>query len=154
MVLGGVTIPHPVGPVGHSDGDVLVHALCDALLGAAGMGDIGEHFPDDDPQYAGISSLVLLDRIVAMLHESGWHPVNVDCVLHAERPRMAPHRDAIARCLAKHLGLPANAVGVKAKTGEGLGPVGRGEAIAATCVCLLEAGDEGASAERQTVRPR
>ncbi|UCF10293.1 MAG: 2-C-methyl-D-erythritol 2,4-cyclodiphosphate synthase [Candidatus Bipolaricaulota bacterium] len=137
LLLGGVSIEFSSGLVGHSDADVLVHAVCDALLGAAALGDLGEHFPDDDPRYEGVSSLTLLDRVMTLLGEAGWRPVNVDCVVHAEAPRLAPYREAIRECIAEHLRLPITDVGIKAKTGEGLGPVGQGEAIAATCACLI-----------------
>jgi 2-C-methyl-D-erythritol 2,4-cyclodiphosphate synthase len=135
--LGGVEIPHSHGPIAHSDGDVLLHALADALLGAAALGDIGQHFPDTDPAYAGADSRVLLRRVVALLRAAGYAVINVDATVLAQRPKLAPHRDAMRGNIAADLGLDIDAVSVKATTTEGLGPVGRGEAIAAHAVCLL-----------------
>jgi len=138
LVIGGEPIEFESGLVGHSDADVLLHAVCDALLGAAGLGDIGTHFPDTDPQLTGVSSHLLLERVVAMIAELGWRVVNTDAVIDAEQPRLAPYIPAIERRLAAWLHVNSEAVHVKAKTAEGMGPIGRGEAIAATCVCLLE----------------
>ncbi|MBC7161853.1 MAG: 2-C-methyl-D-erythritol 2,4-cyclodiphosphate synthase [Immundisolibacter sp.] len=137
LVLGGVQIPHSHGPIAHSDGDVLLHALADALLGAAALGDIGQHFPDTDPAYAGADSRLLLRRVVALVREAGYSVVNIDATVLAQRPKLAPHRDAMRANIAADLGLDIDAVSVKATTTEGLGPVGRGEAIAAHAVCLL-----------------
>ncbi|MEA3219036.1 2-C-methyl-D-erythritol 2,4-cyclodiphosphate synthase [Immundisolibacter sp.] len=137
LVLGGVHIPHSHGPIAHSDGDVLLHALADALLGAAALGDIGQHFPDTDPAYAGADSRLLLRRVVALVREAGYSVVNIDATVLAQRPKLAPHRDAMRANIAADLGLDIDAVSVKATTTEGLGPVGRGEAIAAHAVCLL-----------------
>jgi 2-C-methyl-D-erythritol 2,4-cyclodiphosphate synthase len=137
-VLGGETIGFPSGLAGHSDADVLLHAVCDALLGAAGLGDIGAHFPDTDPTWSGIASHRLLERVVAMVGKAGWRVGNIDAVIEAERPRLAPYIARIERRLTGWLGVDDAAISVKAKTGEGVGPVGRGEAIAARCVCLLE----------------
>ncbi len=137
LVLGGVQIPHSHGPIAHSDGDVLLHALADALLGAAALGDIGQHFPDTDPAYAGADSRLLLRRVVALVREAGYSVVNIDATMLAQRPKLAPHRDAMRANIAADLGLDIDAVSVKATTTEGLGPVGRGEAIAAHAVCLL-----------------
>ena len=137
LVLGGVEIPHSHGPIAHSDGDVLLHALADALLGAAALGDIGQHFPDTDPAYAGADSRVLLRRVVLRWCAAGYAVANVDATVLAQRPKLAPHRDAMRANIAADLGLDIDAVSVKATTTEGLGPVGRGEAIAAHAVCLL-----------------
>ena len=137
LVLGGVDIPHSHGPIAHSDGDVLLHALADALLGAAALGDIGQHFPDTDPAYAGADSRVLLRRVAALLRDAGYGVVNIDATVLAQRPKLAPHRDAMRANIAADLGLDIGAVSVKATTTEGLGPVGRGEAISAHAVCLL-----------------
>ena len=138
LILGGVDIPHEVGLAGHSDADVLTHAVIDALLGAAALGDIGQHFPDTDPRFAGADSLQLLRTVVAYLGERGFGIANVDATVVLERPRLAPYRDAIRDKLAAALGLPAGAVNVKATTGEGMGFVGRGEGAAALAVATLE----------------
>ena len=136
-MLGGVDIPHSHGPIAHSDGDVLLHALADALLGAAALGDIGQHFPDTDPAYAGADSRVLLRRVAALVRAAGYRVANIDATVLAQRPKLAPHRDAMRANIAADLGLDIGAVSVKATTTEGLGPVGRGEAISAHAVCLL-----------------
>ena len=138
LILGGVEIPGASGLVGHSDADCVLHALADALLGAAGLGDIGEHFPDDDPQYAGADSAGLLEVVRTLVARAGFMVVNVDCTILAERPKLAPHRDALRARIAAILGLDADAVGVKMTTFEGLGAIGRGEAIACQAVCLIE----------------
>jgi 2-C-methyl-D-erythritol 2,4-cyclodiphosphate synthase len=138
LVLGGVTIPHDAGLVAHSDGDVLIHALCDALLGAAGLGDIGRHFPDSDPAYAAIDSRILLRRVVAALGERGLRVHNVDATVVAQRPRLAAHIGAMRETLAADLGIPVERVNVKATTTEGMGFTGRAEGIAAHAVALLE----------------
>ena len=140
LVLGGVRIPHERGLQGHSDADVLTHALIDALLGAAGLGDIGEHFPDSDPAYAGADSLDLLREVLARLEAAGLRPAQVDTTVMMERPKLAPHREAIRARLAGALGLPPEVVNVKATTGEGMGFVGRGEGVAALAVATVEAG--------------
>jgi 2-C-methyl-D-erythritol 2,4-cyclodiphosphate synthase len=137
LVIGGVTIAHERGLAGHSDADVLVHAVCDALLGAAALGDIGRHFPDRDPAFKGISSLELLRRTVALLGAAGWRPLQVDTCLLAEVPRIAPHEPAMRAALAAALGVGEGDVGIKATTTEGLGFVGRREGIAAHAVCLI-----------------
>ena len=137
LVLGGVDIPHSHGPIAHSDGDVLLHALADALLGAAALGDIGQHFPDTDPAYAGADSRVLLRRVAALVRAAGYRVANIDATVLAQRPKLAPHRDAMRANIAADLELDIGAVSVKATTTEGLGPVGRGEAISAHAVCLL-----------------
>src|SRR5919109_476876 len=139
LILGGVDIPHEEGLVGHSDADVLTHAIIDALLGAAGLGDIGQHFPDTDPRFAGADSIALLRSVVQYLGERGFTIGNVDATVVLERPRLAPYRDAIRSRLSETLGLPADAVNVKATTGEAIGFVGRGEGAAAMAVATLEA---------------
>jgi len=138
LVIGGVTIPHDVGPVAHSDGDVLLHAITDALLGAAGLGDIGEWFPDNDPQYAGADSGNLLTRVVDRLQADGWSVVNLDCTVHAQRPKLSPHKPEVASRIAALLKIDRTQVNVKAKTGEKVGPIGREEAISADAVVLIE----------------
>ncbi len=137
VVLGGVRIAHERGLVAHSDGDVLLHAVCDALLGAAGLGDIGVHFPDTDAAWAGADSRALLRRVVAALAEAGWLPGNVDATLICQAPRIGPHREAMRAHLAEDLGLDLTAVNVKATTTERLGFLGRGEGIAAHAVALI-----------------
>jgi 2-C-methyl-D-erythritol 2,4-cyclodiphosphate synthase len=140
LVLGGVEIPHELGLEGHSDADVLAHAVIDALLGAAGLGDIGEHFPDSDERWREVDSMHLLRAIVAMVIAGGHQIVNVDCTVVIERPRLAPHRARIREQLAQALGLDSTRVNVKASTGEGMGFVGRGEGVAALAVTSLEGG--------------
>ena len=137
IVVGGVSIPHSHGVIAHSDGDVLLHALCDALLGAAGLGDIGRHFPDTDARYRGVDSRVLLTTVMARIQEQGWQPVNIDSVIIAQRPRMAEHIEVMRGHIAADCGLPVAAVNVKATTTERLGFTGRGEGIAAEAVVLL-----------------
>ena len=139
LVLGGLTIPFELGLLGHSDADVLTHAICDALLGAAGLGDIGMQFPDSEEQYCGISSLRLLDEVVRFVREAGYEPVNVDATIVAERPKLMPHLPAMKEAIGRVLGLSANRIGLKATTSEGLGALGRGDGIAAMAVCLIEA---------------
>lgn len=139
LVLGGVVIPHDKGLLGHSDADALLHALTDALLGAAALGDIGRHFPDTDPAYRGADSAVLLERAAQRVREAGWEIVNVDATVVAQAPRLAPHIPAMCARIAQVLGLPAAAVNVKAKTAERMGPVGAEQAIEARAVCLLVA---------------
>ncbi len=138
LILGGVEIPHEQGLAGHSDADVLTHAVIDALLGAAGLGDIGGHFPDTDPRFKDADSVELLRTVVASLGEHGFAIVNVDATVVLERPKLAPHRDAIRATLAAALGLPGGAVNVKATTGEGIGFVGRGEGAAAMAIATIE----------------
>ncbi|WP_041273224.1 2-C-methyl-D-erythritol 2,4-cyclodiphosphate synthase [Desulforapulum autotrophicum] len=137
LVLGGVAIDHGLGLLGHSDADVLVHSVCDALLGAAGLGDIGQHFPDSDPKFKDISSLVLLARCRELLAAKGFVVSNIDCTVLAERPRLAPHRSAMERTMAAALDLAPDRVNVKATTTEGLGFAGRGEGIGAHTVVLI-----------------
>jgi 2-C-methyl-D-erythritol 2,4-cyclodiphosphate synthase len=137
LVIGGVAIQHDLGLAGHSDADVLAHAICDALLGAAALGDIGRHFPDSDPAFHGISSLELLRRTVAILRAAGWRPLQVDSCVLAEAPRIAPHEPAMRQAIAAALSIPEGNVGIKATTTEGLGFIGRREGIAAQAVCLI-----------------
>ena len=137
VVLGGVRIPHDHGLVAHSDGDVLLHALCDALLGAIAAGDIGRHFPDTDARWKGADSRVLLRRCVELVAAAGYQVGNVDLTLIAERPKLAPHADAIRATIAADLGCSVGDVGLKATTTEGLGFTGRREGIAAQAVVLL-----------------
>ena len=138
LIIGGVDIPHERGLLGHSDADVLVHAVIDALLGAAALGDIGRHFPDTDPRYAGADSRVLLRATRELLAAQGWRIVNIDSTISAQRPKMAPHIPQMTANLAADLGLPADCVGIKAKTAERLGVVGREEGIATAAVALIE----------------
>ena len=137
LVLGGVEIPHPVGLSGHSDADVLTHALGDALLGAVAAGDLGRHFPDSDPAYQGISSLILLERIMTVVQARGFQPVNVDVTVVAEQPRLAPHIPLMIDNLAPILGLAPEAVSIKATSTEKMGFAGREEGIAAYAVVLV-----------------
>ena len=138
LILGGVDIPHEKGLLGHSDADVLLHAICDALLGAAGLGDIGRHFPDTDQRYKGIASTVLLREVVRKLTERGFRVNNVDATIVAERPKMATHIPAMVANIAAALQADASAVNVKATTTEGLGATGRGEGIAAFAACTID----------------
>ena len=137
LVIGGVEIPHEKGLAGHSDADVLIHAVCDALLGAAGLGDIGKHFPDSDARFKGIDSRKLLREVARLLKERGLTAANVDATIIAQAPQMAPHIPMMRANLAADLGIAPDAVNVKAKTTEKLGFVGRGEGIAAEAVALL-----------------
>ena len=138
LIVGGVEIAHDKGLLGHSDADVLLHAICDALLGAAALGDIGMHFPDSDARYKGIDSRELLRAVAALLRSRGHRIVNVDATIIAEAPRMAPHIPAMVTHIAADLGIEARDVNVKATTTEKLGFAGRGEGIAAQAVCLIE----------------
>lgn len=137
LVLGGVEIPHEKGLLGHSDADVLLHAVCDALLGAAGLGDIGKHFPDTDQRYKGISSLALLAEVAGKLSERGFRVNNIDATIVAERPKMAPHIPVMAANIASAVKTDPSAVNVKATSTEGLGFTGTGEGIAAYAVCTV-----------------
>ena len=137
LILGGVEIPHPLGLLGHSDADVLTHALMDALLGAAALGDIGGHFPDTDPAYAGADSLVLLARVTELLRAEGWRLGNADVTVLAQKPRLKEHIPQMRENLARTMGVPVSAVSVKATTEEKLGFTGREEGIAAHAVVLL-----------------
>jgi 2-C-methyl-D-erythritol 2,4-cyclodiphosphate synthase len=136
--IGGIRLDHELGLLGHSDADVLIHAICDALLGAAGLRDIGHHFPDTDPAYKGIDSKRLLDRTVRLLAEKGWTVGNVDATVAAERPKLNPHIPAMQDCLAAILGITPDAVSIKATTSERLGFVGREEGYAASAVVLIK----------------
>lgn len=136
-MLGGIRVAHDHGVVAHSDGDVVLHALADALLGAAALGDIGHFFPDDDPHWAGADSADLLTRVVRAVAAAGWRPLNVDCTLVAERPRVAPHVGAMRGRIADLLGIETKAVNVKATTAEHMGFIGREEGLAAFAIALL-----------------
>ena len=138
MRLGGIEIPSLAHAVGHSDADVLLRAVTDALLGAAALGDIGEMFPDTDASNRGRDSGQMLQQAWQMIAERGFRIVNIDCIVHAEQPKLSPYKEAIRQRIASLLQIPADCVGVKAKTGETVGPVGRQEAIEAECVALLE----------------
>jgi 2-C-methyl-D-erythritol 2,4-cyclodiphosphate synthase len=138
LLIGGVSIPHDRAAIGHSDADVLLHAITDAVLGAAALGDIGEMFPDTDPANKGRDSADMLRRAGDAMKEAGWRIVNLDCVIFAQRPKILPHRPAIRRRIAEILGIDESAIWLKAKTGEGVGPIGEQLAIAAECVVLIE----------------
>jgi len=137
LVLGGITIPHSHGLLGHSDADALLHAITDALLGAAALGDIGRHFPDTDAAFRGADSAVLLAEAARRVRVAGYEPLNIDATVIAQAPRLAPHIPAMVGRIAALLGLARDAVNVKAKTAEKMGPVGEGRAIEARAVCLL-----------------
>jgi len=137
LVLGGVRIPYEFGLDGHSDADVLAHALMDALLGAARMHDIGHHFPDTDPEYEGASSILLLNKVARIVREQGWEILDADCVLLLEKPKISTYRDEMRACLATHMGVKIEKIGLKATTTEGLGFVGRGDGVGAQAVVLL-----------------
>lgn len=137
LILGGVTIPHSHGLLGHSDADALLHAITDALFGAAALGDIGRHFPDTDPAFKGADSVALLVEAVRRVRAAGWEPVNVDTTIVAQAPKMAPHIPAMRERVAASLGIPVERVNVKAKTAEKMGPVGEGRAIEARAVVLI-----------------
>jgi len=137
LIIGGVEIPHRFGLAGHSDADVLLHAICDALLGAAGLGDIGRHFPDNDPRFKGIDSRELLRDVAKRIKDLGWRTVNVDATIIAQAPKMAPHIGQMVANIAADLGIEPGCVNVKATTTEKLGFTGRGEGIAAEAVCLM-----------------
>ena len=136
--LGGIRIEHTKGLVGHSDADVLIHAICDALLGAAALGDIGKHFPDTDPKYKGIDSKLLLRHVTELLQEKGYRIVNADSIICAQRPKLAPHIEEMRQCLAEVMGIEADCVSVKATTTERLGFEGREEGISAFATVLIE----------------
>jgi 2-C-methyl-D-erythritol 2,4-cyclodiphosphate synthase len=137
LILGGVRIEHSHGLLGHSDADALAHAITDALFGAAGLGDIGRHFPDTDADHAGADSLALLAEAARRVRAAGWDIVNVDSTIVAQAPKMAPHAEAMCANIARVLGIAVGAVNVKAKTAEKMGPVGEGRAIEARAICLL-----------------
>ena len=138
LILSGVEIPYEQGLLGHSDADVIVHAIMDALLGAAALGDIGQHFPDTDPEYEGISSILLLEKVAQLLKENHYSVGNIDAVIIAQRPKMMPYLEQMRKNTAAALGIEEGRVSIKATTEEGLGFTGRGEGIAAQAVCLLE----------------
>jgi 2-C-methyl-D-erythritol 2,4-cyclodiphosphate synthase len=140
LIVGGVEIPYERGLAGHSDADVLLHAICDALLGAAGLGDIGRHFPDTSAEFKGIDSRILLRRVAEQLRERGWQTGNVDATIIAQAPKMAPHIARMTAHIADDLGIALDRVNVKATTTEKLGFTGRGEGIAAEAVCLIARG--------------
>lgn len=138
LMLGGVYVPYPAGLAGHSDGDVALHAVIDALLGASGMGDIGMMFPDTDPKFKGVDSKEFLFIVKELLEEKQWEVVNVDLIIHTEQPNLQPVKGQIKRCIAGLLGIDFTAVNIKAKTNEQLGDIGSGEAMAATAIALLK----------------
>jgi 2-C-methyl-D-erythritol 2,4-cyclodiphosphate synthase len=137
LVLGGVTVDYPKGLAGHSDADALIHALCDALLGACGLGDLGAHFPET-PEWKDARSTAILERVGGMVRRAGFRLVNADCIVHAEEPMLAPYRARMAETMARVLGVEPGCVSVKARRGEGLGPVGERRAMAAEAVVLVE----------------
>ena len=137
LIIGGVVIPYEKGLLGHSDADVLLHAICDALLGAAALGDIGNHFSDTDPRYKNIDSRLLLQNVCRLLEQHGYKVTNIDATIIAQAPKMSPHIPAMITNIAQDLRMRPGDVNVKAKTAERLGPVGRGEGIEAEAVCLL-----------------
>jgi 2-C-methyl-D-erythritol 2,4-cyclodiphosphate synthase len=137
LILGGVTIPFEKGALGHSDADALLHAITDALLGAAGLGDIGHHFPDTDPRYQGADSRVLLREVISLIKAAGWRVENIDASVLIQQPKLAPYMVAMRRNIAADLGIALDQVNIKAKTYEKLGPVGQSEAVEAQAICLL-----------------
>ena len=138
LILGGIEVPFHKGPVGHSDGDALAHAICDALLGAAGLGDIGTHFPDTDPKWKDVSSLRFLERVRELLVEQRLRIAHIDAVVITEKPKLGPHFPAMREALAKSLGISTSAINLKAKTNEGVDAIGHAEAIAAQAIVTLE----------------
>lgn len=142
LILGGVKIPWDKGLLGHSDADVLIHAVMDALLGAAALGDIGQHFPDTDPAYKGISSILLLKHVTKLLRENGYGITNVDVTIIAQKPKMAPHIAQMRQNMAEAMGISLSCLNIKATTEEGLGFTGREEGIAAQAICLLHMNTE------------
>jgi 2-C-methyl-D-erythritol 2,4-cyclodiphosphate synthase len=140
LILGGIEIPHERGLLGHSDGDSLTHAITDALLGAAGLGDIGSHFSDKDPRWAGADSFVFLRHVCGLLEERGYEIANIDATILAERPKMAPHIPAMKTRLAEAMDVNESQINLKAKTNEGLDSIGQGEAIGAQAIVLIERG--------------
>ena len=138
LVLAGIEVPHARGALAHSDGDVVLHAVSDAILGACGLGDLGEHFPDSDPDWKDADSAAILTSVVELARARGWCPASVDVNVLAERPKLMAHKPAMRLRLAELLGVPADAVGLKARTMEGLGPIGAGEAVAAQAVVVLD----------------
>lgn len=154
LIIGGVKIPHTMGLLGHSDADVLLHAIMDALLGAAGLGDIGKHFPDTDPQYKGISSIRLLESVAEKIQEKGYMVENIDATIIAQKPKMRPHIEQMEQNIAKALGISAEQINIKATTEEGLGFTGTEEGISSQAICALASIYEGsvtvADSERQS----
>ena len=138
LIIGGIEIPHAFGLEGHSDADVLVHAVMDALLGAAGLGDIGKHFPDTDKQYSGISSMILLEHVYSFLHKGGYNIVNLDCTIVAQRPKLSPYLEQMKLKMASVLKVDCSQINIKATTEENLGFTGREEGISVHAVCLIE----------------
>ena len=138
LILGGIDVPYELGLAGHSDADVLVHAVMDAILGACALGDIGCHFPDNDPRYKGMSSLLLLEKVMELVQAKGASIINIDAVIMAQRPKLAPFIDLMAENIASAAGLAVDRIGIKATTTEKLGFVGRGEGVAAQAVCLVQ----------------
>ena len=138
LILGGIEVPFEKGPVGHSDGDALAHAICDALLGAAGLGDIGTHFPDTDPKWKDAHSLRFLEHVRGLLAERHLRIMHLDAIVITERPKLAPHFSAMREALARALGIETSRINLKAKTNEGVGAVGRGEAIAAQAIATVD----------------
>jgi 2-C-methyl-D-erythritol 2,4-cyclodiphosphate synthase len=138
LILGGITIPHETGLLGHSDADVLIHAVMDALLGAASLGDIGKHFPDTDPKYKDISSIVLLKHVGSLINEKKYLIENIDATIIAQRPKMAPYIPSMVKNIASALDLPIDKINIKATTEEGLGFTGRQEGISSNAICLLK----------------
>lgn len=138
LIIGGITIPHEKGLLGHSDADVLLHAICDALIGAAGLGDIGKHFSDSDPRYKNIDSRILLRNVYRLITDKGYKIVNIDATIIAQSPKMAPHIPGMIATIAQDLEMPTDCINLKAKTAEHLGAIGRKEGIVAEAVCLIE----------------
>jgi len=138
LIIGGITIPHEKGLLGHSDADVLLHAICDALIGAAGLGDIGKHFSDSDPRYKNIDSRILLRNVYRLITDKGYKIVNIDATIIAQSPKMAPHIPGMIATIAQDLEILADCINLKAKTAEHLGAIGRKEGIVAEAVCLIE----------------
>jgi len=138
LILGGVVIPFEKGLLGHSDADVLGHSICDALLGAAGLGDIGLHFPDTDPKFKDISSIKLLEKTYKMISKKGFNLKNLDCTVYAQEPKISPFRENMQQNIARAMNVNPNCINIKATTTEGLGMFGRGEGIGAMCVVLIE----------------
>jgi 2-C-methyl-D-erythritol 2,4-cyclodiphosphate synthase len=141
LILGGVEIPFDKGLMGHSDADVLVHAICDALLGAAGLGDIGRHFPDSDQRFKDVYSIKLLEKTFKMINEKGLSIINIDTVIFAEAPKLSPYEKDMREILSHTLALPADCLNIKATTTEGLGMIGKGDGIAAMCIVMLKQTD-------------
>lgn len=150
FILGGVTFDHPRGPSGHSDGDVLLHALVDALLGAAALGDIGDHFPDNDPQWKGAAGDVFVKKALELVAAKGWKPAQVDAIVFLEVPKLGKRKPELAARLASLLGIPGDCACVKAKTMEGLGAIGAGEAIAAQVLVVLEKAKAARDSRKKT----